>query len=439
MRREEKRGNLWIGVWTGYAFAVVFAVLAAVVVEQDLVSSPWTVLALVVAKFATNTLALVSLRRDWLVLEFTGLNTFTDIVVLTGAIYQTGGINSPLFATYIIEITVIALLSNLHTTVMISTLVVLAYSAMGVLTYTHVLPPQPSPVGTGYENVTLAYLITNMSLGAFVIAVPTLFTSLILRSLVRKEKALEERTRQLMEAQRQKTQFMANVTHELRTPIHGISGLCELLEGGIYGPVSAEQSEAHRSIEKNAGNLLRLVDDLLLLAKSEAARLEYRASDVALQELLPGVVSSVSWMLGHKDVSVETEVAADLPPIATDRGKLNQILINLLANALKFTADGGRVRLTARCGDDDSVAISVADTGVGIAAGELDKIFEAFHQVDGSAERTYGGVGLGLSVVKELTDLLGGEISVTSEIGVGTTFTLHLPRHRDVAPGGSPV
>jgi signal transduction histidine kinase len=427
MARESNRKRLWAGVWSGYAMAFAFAVLAIAGQMQGLVPVRWEFFALIVVKLATNTAAFMGLRSNRLVLETSGLNVVADIVVMTGTIYVTGGQLSPLFAIYVIEVAVLALLSNLGVTIIVSALVISAYTAMSLLIHAGIIPAYPPPaVAAG--SVTDGYLVTDIVFSSFVIVVPAFFTSLMLRVVKRHEAALEARTAELVDAGKQKSLFMANVTHELRTPIHGICGLSDLVETGVYGPVTDRQAAAQQSIKQSAQSLLRLVDDLLTLSKADASRLELKTSEVDLDELVRGVVASAKWIVGNKDLTLTVDVAAGVPAVLTDRGKLNHVLVNLLSNAVKFTPDGGEIKLSARASGDDHVAISVEDNGPGIPPEQLELIFEAFHQVDGKMEREYGGVGLGLSLVKRLTNIVGAEIRVDSVVDQGTTFTVLLPR-----------
>src|SRR5207248_10874893 len=137
-------------------------------------------------------------------------------------------------------------------------------------------------------------------------------------------------------------------------------------------------------------------------------------------ELLATANANAQWLLGGKQLAIELDVEPALPPLRTDRSKLNQILLNLLANAIKFTPDGGTITMRARL-TANGIAIAVADTGVGIPAAEQGRVFDEFHQVDGSSSREYGGVGLGLALVRRLVELLGGTVAVASELGRGTT------------------
>jgi len=429
----QHRSKLRMGVWSGYAMVVAFALLALAGQLQGLV--PWTAsfYLLIAVKLVTNTVALISLRRDAWVLEAQGINTITDVMVMTGAIYFTGGQVSPLFAIYVIEISVLALLSNLQITLITAGGIWLAFSTMAVLTNLGVLPQQPAPAVTGIA-IHSSYLATDLVFAAFVLGVPTLYTSLILRQLARKQRQLELRNAELIEASKQKSQFMASVTHELRTPIHGICGLSELLVSGIYGPMTDKQKQAVESIKRSAKGQLQLVDEILELSRAEAGRLELRPSEVALDEVVSQVVAAVRWMLGTKEMELVAEVADDVGLVTTDRVKLNHVLVNLGSNAAKFTPAGGTIAVRVRrASADDWVEIAVSDTGPGIPEAELGRIFEAFRQVDGSDEREFGGVGLGLSLVDRLVTMLGGCVEVDSAVGVGTTFVVRLPRQLEVA------
>jgi signal transduction histidine kinase len=298
------------------------------------------------------------------------------------------------------------------------------YAAMALLTHYGVLPFVPPP-SMAMGGASPGYIVAAVFYAALVVGVPTFFTAAILKILREKERALEARTHELIEAQRLRSQLMANVTHELRTPIQGVMGLGDLVASGIYGPVTEQQKEALVGVKRSAKSLLGLIDDLLELSRAEAGRQAFRPSMVDLSDVLPTVVASARWMAGTKPLTIELELEPDLPEVVSDRGKLNQIVINLLANAVKFTPDGGTIRVSAHR-DRERVAIEVTDSGIGIAEEDREKIFEAFRQLDGSPERLYGGVGLGLTVVRHLAGMIGAEVTVASDLGKGSTFTVRL-------------
>lgn len=423
----QNRKNLRFSIASGYGTVLFFGVLAVAADALRLLPFVWPLYALIVFKTATNTLAYLALRRDRLVLLTAGLNVTADLLAMTGAVYFTGGPESPLFAIYGIEISVVALLTNRGTTLLVGGAAVALYGAMVILVWRGVLPAIPTPAAAA-GGVGAGYVLLLLAVVAVVLGTPTFYTAKILGVLREQGRALEERNRELVEAGRHKSQFMANITHELRTPIHGICGLTDLVSSGIYGPVTDRQKEAQQAIKRSARSLLALIDDLLELSRADAGKMTFTPSEVDLAGLLPSVLATLQWMKGTKRHHLELDMEPDLPKIITDRGKLNQVLINLLANAVKFTPDGGTITLRARASGPDTLVFLVEDTGIGIPPAEIDRIFDAFHQVDATAEREYGGAGLGLSLVKRLVDLMGGRVTVQSVEGKGSTFTVTLPR-----------
>jgi signal transduction histidine kinase len=424
MAHEANRPKLRFGIRSGFLVGLGFAALAIAGVALHLVRFTWAFPILIGAKLVTNTLAWWSLRTERNVLEWNGLNTAADVVLMTGAIYFTGGPRSPLLPIYVIEITVVALLTNLGVTLLICAQVLACFAAMTILEAAGVIPDQPVPVdptggiGPRYAAVAIFY-------AAFVIGVPTFFTSSILRLLRTKERALEARTAELIEAGKERGQFLASITHELRTPIHGVQGLSDLIATGVYGPVTDKQKDACASIKRSAQGLLGLVDDLLALTRAEVGKLDVVRAPVDVAELIAQVAASVTWMLGTKRLALVTD-AGGVGVVESDRRLLSTVLVNLVANAAKFTPEGGRVSVRARR-DDDALVLEVEDTGIGIAADQHAAIFEAFKQIDAGDEKGYGGVGLGLALVKRIVDLLGGRVEVESAVGKGSVFRVRVP------------
>jgi signal transduction histidine kinase len=423
--REPFRAKVQAGIYTGYATAIFFGIVVWYAMAHG-VLPPWPAFAwLVVAKLTTNTLSWVSLRARVLHVEFATLNIAMDLLVMTGAIYLTGGPHSPLLPIYFIEVAVMALLTNLGLTIVTIIASFLLFAGMCLLILVGVLPLLRTPseiVGA----LTAPLIITLLATFAMSTLAPGAYIALIVQRLREKEAVLEERERELVLAAREKSHFMVNVTHELRTPLHGVLGLSDLLREGVYGPVTAQQVEAIAGIETSAKGLLELVDSLLFLARTEASKVEIRLGLVEPGEVVNRVAAAGRWLRGRKDLSIEVDAPEGLPTLQTDRGKLAQILLNLLANAIKFTPEGGTVSVSARTADG-GVEIAVADTGIGIPEEELPHIFDDFHQVDGSASRTYGGAGVGLAVVRQLAGVLEGDVRVQTKEGKGSTFTLRLP------------
>jgi signal transduction histidine kinase len=421
------RPKLRFGVWSGFAIAFGFALLALGAWLTGLVPWRWPFLALISIKLLTNSLAWLALERDKLVLETQSLNTFADGALMTAAVYFTGTAQSPLLPIYVIEITVLALLSNLGVSIMMATIILVLHAGMLALVSAGVLPPTPSPGTSGPGIVpTPGEVAVYVAFAAFVVGLPTAFVASILRILRAKERALELRTGELVEASKQRVQFMASVTHELRTPIHQVQGLADLIATGVYGQVTDKQKDALGSIKRSAQQQLSLVDDLLTLTRAEADRLAPRVSEVEIAPLVGQVVASAGWMAGTKRLTLVADVAADAGAVASDPRLLAHVLVNLIANAIKFTPEGGAVSVLATR-DAGAVTIAVSDTGVGIEPAQLATIFEPFVQGDGGDERRFGGVGLGLALVHKLCSALGAEVRVRSDVGKGSTFTICVP------------
>lgn len=227
-----------------------------------------------------------------------------------------------------------------------------------------------------------------------------------------------------VEARRLKTEMLANVSHELRTPLNAILGYAEILDS-IDGLAAAERTEMNARILSNAVALTCSVNNLLEYSSVVAGESTLRPGTVALSELFEEIEPWVGRMLDDKPVRFAWDVDPNLPVIETDRGKLRQTLINLLSNAAKFTAEG-EIRLSAASGPT-GVEIAVADTGVGMSPAEQSVIFEDFRQVEGSITRPFGGMGLGLTLVRRFCDLLGGTVEVVSAPAKGTRVSLRLP------------
>ncbi|WP_036169083.1 response regulator [Massilia sp. 9096] len=244
---------------------------------------------------------------------------------------------------------------------------------------------------------------------------------------------LRERALELERASRYKSEFLANMSHELRTPLNSSLILAKLLSDNQAGNLNEEQVRFAQTIYSAGNDLLNLINDILDISKVEAGKLELVPEDLPLRRVIEGMARTFEPLARQKELEFVLQVAPEVPAtIHTDRQRLEQILKNMLSNAVKFT-DGGRVSLSVTARDDGWVQFAVQDSGIGISADQLERIFDAFHQADGSTARKYGGTGLGLSISRDLAGLLGGTIQVTSTPGAGSTFTLSLPRNGAVA------
>ena len=232
-------------------------------------------------------------------------------------------------------------------------------------------------------------------------------------------------------ADRAKTDFLATMSHELRTPLNAIAGYAELLELGMRGPITEQQREAIARIRRSQQHLLGIVNDILMFAKTETGRIPLTPEAIAVESALESLRFLIQPMLTEHDIRFrQLDCDGDLQ-VTADRDRLNQILVNLLSNAIKFSPKGGEVRI--RCEKIDHLAaIHVEDDGHGIAEDKLEDIFEPFVQLSSGLTRTAEGSGLGLAISRELARLMGGDVTVESTVGKGSTFTLTLPMS---APG----
>ncbi|MCH4876388.1 response regulator [Pseudomonas sp. TMW22090] len=249
---------------------------------------------------------------------------------------------------------------------------------------------------------------------------------------------LEERAEELQRSSKYKSEFLANMSHELRTPLNSSLILAKLLAENPQDNLSAEQVKFAESIYSAGNDLLHLINDILDISKVEAGKLEMLPENTSVARLVDGLRGMFQPLATQKKLDFQVELQDGSPlMIYTDRQRLEQVIKNLLSNAVKFT-ESGTVSLTVTSMPDDGIAFVVRDSGIGIAADQQESIFEAFRQADGTTNRRYGGTGLGLSISRDLAALLGGSISVTSEPGQGSVFTLVLPQQY-VEPGESPV
>jgi len=248
---------------------------------------------------------------------------------------------------------------------------------------------------------------------------------LLEQRILNRTKALEEASRRAMEASQAKSEFLANMSHELRTPMSGVLGMLDI---ALDGPLDDEQRENLLTAKGCANTLLALLNDILDLSKIEAGKMQLEEIPFDLRSLAEDCVKAVQPRTDGRQIRLDCVIDSDVPRrSAGDPLRLRQILVNLLSNAVKFT-EAGRVCLRMTLdGSPNCLLIEVSDTGAGIPADKLSLIFEEFTQVDGTISRRYGGSGLGLAITRRLVKILGGEISVESELGKGSTFRVRLP------------
>jgi two-component sensor histidine kinase len=231
-----------------------------------------------------------------------------------------------------------------------------------------------------------------------------------------------------------KSEFVSVASHELRTPLAAIKNAVQLMLSGKTGEVNEHQKRFLSMAERNINRLTNILNDLLNLSRIESGKIELKFENIQLKDVIEMAASSLRPHADVKSIQIDVQIPESLPAVYGDQEKIEQILTNLIGNAIKFTPDGGNILISAQLpvhdpkdGDGQTVAISVKDTGVGIPVEHLNAIFEKFHQVEGSLHRSVSGTGLGLAITKGLVEAHQGKIVVESEMGKGSTFTFTLP------------
>ena len=241
------------------------------------------------------------------------------------------------------------------------------------------------------------------------------------------ETALTEAKSAAEEANRAKTDFLSTMSHELRTPLNAIIGFSDLMVTGVFGPIgSPKYVEYAKDVHRSGHLLLDMINEILDLSKIEAGRYELYPDDVSVARIAEDCVTVLSVIAQQREVELTLDADGELAVNADERA-FKQILLNLLSNAVKFTPAGGQVRLEATAAPDDTIAVAITDTGIGISADDQESIFEPFSRGEAAISRAHEGTGLGLSITKRLAELSGGRLSLESQVGVGTTVTVWLP------------
>jgi len=255
------------------------------------------------------------------------------------------------------------------------------------------------------------------------------------RDLVALNADLQQANLKLLQATRLKDEFLATMSHELRTPISAILGMSECLEEEVFGPINPQQQEAITMIQSRGEHLLALINDILDVSTLTTDQLRINLKPVGVTELCNASLAFVNPQAAQKQVQLTATLSPDLGSLEIDGPRMQQVLINLLTNAIKFTPSGGRVTLTVKVEDRSQptpppgawIHFSVSDTGIGIAPADQAKLFQPFIQLDSGLNRKYDGTGLGLALVKQIVELHGGSVSLTSQVGEGSCFTVSLP------------
>jgi signal transduction histidine kinase len=249
-------------------------------------------------------------------------------------------------------------------------------------------------------------------------------------ALVHHNELLRRQAIELEQASIAKTQFLANVSHDVRTPLNAILGYTNLLLRGVSGDLEPAQRESLVRVDANARHLLSLINEILDITRIEAGKMPVHLSSIKLRGLIAEIMTEVEPLIAGSNLEVSAKVQPGLSVIRTDRQKVKQILLNLLTNALKFTPRGSVAVTCAHQRASREIAIAVRDTGIGIAETDQARIFEAFSQADPVSTRETGGTGLGLAICQRLAAVLGGRITLESKVRHGSTFTLIIPQSR---------
>jgi signal transduction histidine kinase len=427
-------GNEWsrrlelvesIAMWTLGMVAFVIVVYGSVLLFQY--STQFLVLLLVAVILGGVCLLVRALARRGHLEVAVYLLLTVMLLLLTVCALMVEGIVLIASTFYIVVIAMAGIMLGSTSSFIIAGLAGAMYVSVAVLSR----QPFFAPLSLS-ENWTLALTSFISALAFLFVAYLGMLTTRDLRRALRDATYdLVKANEELQEANRLKNRFLARVSHELRTPLNAIIGYTDMNLAGYYGDLNAPQREALERVQRNGRQLLHLINDVLDLSRIDAEGVELQRTDFSPRELVQSVVATVEPRVQRKGLELTYEVDPDLPEtLLGDQMRLNQILLNLVDNAIKFT-DHGIIHVSARNGDfnggKDMWTLQVQDTGRGISERELPYVFEEFRQGSSVYGRQADGVGLGLAIARRLVDAMGGEIRVRSRLGAGSTFTVVLP------------
>ena len=345
------------------------------------------------------------------------------VIFIAKMIAATEGFESPYYAG--LNLVLLAVGSVLHWTFVES--IIAAFSVLATYTFVGIWHGPIANRGIVFNNFYFIVLMDIIVVVGTYFQYNQRFREFVLRfQLDQNRHKLEETNLRLIELDRIKSQFFANISHELRTPLTLLLAPLESLIQDHRSAVQPEMRQLLLLMQSNGLRLFKLINDLLDLVRLESGKMEVKREPVVIEHFLRGLVNAVKKTAEDRSIWVEMHSDQNIGAVLTDSNKLERILLNLLFNALKFTAAGGKIQLNAAC-RDGQLTLQVSDTGRGISEEHLPFIFDRFWQADTSSERKYGGMGIGLALVKELVEIQGGKVSVTSEIAKGTQFTICVP------------
>jgi signal transduction histidine kinase len=251
------------------------------------------------------------------------------------------------------------------------------------------------------------------------------------QALVQKNIELEEQYLRAQAANRTKSTFLANMSHELRTPLTAVIGCSEILFDGRVGALTEEQLDFMQDIVSNGKHLLGLINDILDLTRVDSGMMPFHPEQIYLPDLIRESVAGLRHLAAERGITLSTDIQASAMDVYLDPQRLKQVLLNYLSNAMKFTPAGGAITVRAYITADSLLQLEVTDTGIGIAAEEIELLFQDFHQLDGGLSKNVQGTGLGLALTRRLVEAQGGRVGVASVLGQGCTFFANLPCRRD--------
>lgn len=244
----------------------------------------------------------------------------------------------------------------------------------------------------------------------------------------RAESALREAQEAAEVANRAKSTFLENISHQLRTPLSSILGITEAFQDQVYGPITEEQRQSLNNLESSGKNLLELINQILELTDIESSKIKLQLAPTSIPELCNSSLSFVKHLAFQKNIQLSVQIPEELEPIQVDERHIRQVFINLLTNAIKFTKEGGKVWIEVQPNStNEYIFISVVDTGIGMLSDDLFKLFQPFVQVENFSSRPSTGTGLGLVMVQKIVELHGGTVHAESQLGKGSRFTVKLP------------
>lgn len=369
------------------------------------------------------------------------LLSFTLWAAITYGTYEAGGFSGSIMSAYFGIILIAELLLGVWMGVLFGGLSIAAVGFMMILDSAGLLPPAPAYITDG----TFFWEFTSVVIG--LVALLSLVMNSLSQALSRarrNEKELAQKidevqilAQQAIEANEFKTRMLARVSHELRTPLGAMMGLAEMIDHDVYGDLTPDQHTVMGRILINVHSLNEVVSELLDQSQIEMGQLVLKEEPFSPRDLVLSVKDSCLPQAQSKGLPLRVQIDEDLPSVLVgDRNRIEQILSNLLFNAIKYTEDG-YVLIHVGAAGEEQWLMQVVDTGIGMSADEQMYIFEPFRQVDETSKRQFGGVGLGLSIVKQLVTEMDGKVTVTSYMGGGSTFTVLLPQHvvQDLSSG----